>query len=204
MPSPTTDATPSEHAARAAALAIAPGVLLAGVGGGIVFPILPLVGLKAGLSLPFIGVILAANRFGRVLVSPLVGAAVDRLGGKRLLVLGLFSQSVVLAFYLAGVLTGHLGAFFLAGRLLHGPSSSCVFVAAQALALHAGGDEHRGLASGIVRSAMSAGMPVGLVLGGVLAGWLGPAAAFGVATAAPVLAAIVALTSVPDLRSATV
>src|SRR5262249_25023179 len=47
------------------------------------------------------------------------GALVDRLGGKRLLVVGLFSQVVVLGFYLAGVLTKHTGALFLAGRLLH-------------------------------------------------------------------------------------
>ena len=37
-------------------------MLLAGVAGGIAFPILPIVGVKAGLALPFIGVILAANR----------------------------------------------------------------------------------------------------------------------------------------------
>ncbi len=201
LPSIDPVAEPSVHAARAAAMAIAPGVLLAGVGGGIVFPILPLVGLRAGLSLPFIGVILAANRFGRVLVNPFVGDAVDRLGGKRLLLVGLLSQSIVLGFYLAGVLTGHPGAFFLLGRLLHGPSSACVFVASQALALQAGGARHRGLASGIVRSAMSAGMPVGLTLGGVLAGWLGPAFAFGAAMVAPLLAAGVAALRVPDLRS---
>ncbi len=204
MPSTAPEPHPTEKAARAAAMAIAPGVLLAGVGGGIVFPILPLVGLKAGLSLPFIGVILAANRFGRVLVSPLVGAAVDRLGGKRLLLLGLLSQAVVLGFYLAGVLTGHPGFFFLVGRLLHGPSSSCVFVAAQVLALHAGGREHRGLASGVTRAAMQAGVPVGLTLGGVLAGWFGPATAFAVATVAPLVAAAVAARRVPDLRAVTV
>ncbi len=187
--------------ARAGALAIAPGVILAGVGGGMAFPILPLVGLHAGLSLPFIGLILAANRFGRVLVNPFVGSAVDRHGGKRLLIMGLLAQSVVLGFYLAGVLTGHPGAFFLVGRLLHGPSSSCVFVAAQTLALHAGGREHKGLASGIVRSAMASGMPAGLVLGGLLAGWFGAARAFEVAMAAPLVAAGIAALQVPDLRA---
>ena len=56
-----------------AALAIAPGVLLSGVAGGMAFPILPLVGQRAGLSLAFIGVILAANRAARVVASPLLG-----------------------------------------------------------------------------------------------------------------------------------
>ncbi len=190
------------EAARVAALAIAPGVLFAGVSGGIVFPILPIVGVKAGLSLPFIGVILAANRFGRVIVNPFAGAAVDRLGGKRLLVFGLLSQTLVLGCYLAGVLSGHPGAFFLIGRLLHGPSSSCVLIAAGALALHAGGRNHRGLAAGITNSAMAAGVPLGLALGGLIAGWRGPAAAFGSALVALFLAAFVALVRAPDLRAA--
>ena len=186
--------------ARAAAFAIAPGVLLAGVGGGMAFPILPIVGVRAGLSLTFIGVILAANRFTRVLVNPFVGSAVDRLGGKRLLIFGLVSQSLVLGCYLLGVVTGHPGALFLIGRLLHGPSSSCVFVAAQTLALNAGGRRHKGVTSGIVRSAMAAGMPVGLVLGGVLAGTFGPSVAFAVSMVAPLAAAAVAAYKLPDLR----
>lgn len=189
-----------QRAARKTALSIVPGVLLAGVGGGMAFPILPLVGLHAGLSLPFIGFILAANRFGRVLVNPFVGSAVDRLGAKRVLIVGLMTQAVVLALYMAGVVTGHPGALFLIGRLVHGPSSSCVFVAAQTLALHAGGRQHKGLASGIVRSSMAAGMPAGLVLGGLLAGWIGPAGAFGGAMLAPIVAVCVAGFTVPDLR----
>jgi len=193
---------PDERIARATALSIAPGVLLAGVGGGMAFPILPLVGLQAGLSMPLIGLILAANRFGRVLVNPFVGSAVDRIGAKRVLIVGLAAQALVLGMYLVGVVTGHPATFFLIGRLLHGPSSSCVFVAGQTLALHAGGQEHKGLTSGIVRSAMAAGMPAGLVLGGLLAGWIGPAGAFGAAMIAPLVAVCVAGFTVPDLRAA--
>lgn len=192
----------SAQSARAAAMAIAPGVLLAGVGGGIVFPILPRVGVAAGLSLPFIGFILAANRFGRVIVNPWVGAAVDRYGGKRVLLAGLLLQTVVLGLYWVGVVSGHPGALFLIGRLVHGPASSCVFVAAQALALHAGGRDHRGPASGITRAAMQAGVPVGLIAGGVMAGVWGPAVALGSAMVAPALAAGLAAVRIPDLRAA--
>ncbi len=191
----------SAREARALALRIAPGVFLAGVGGGMAFPILPLVGLKAGLPLPFIGLILAANRIGRVAVSPLVGRAIDRFGPKRLLVLGLALNVVVFGCYWAGVVTGRPGGLFLIGRLLHGPGSACVFIGGQMLALHAGGERYRGLSSGIVRSAQSAGMPAGLVLGGLLAGWLGPAAAFAVAALAPAAAVLVAETGIPDLRA---
>ncbi len=172
---------------------------MAGIGGGMAFPILPLVGLKAGLSLPFIGVILAANRFGRVLSNPFVGAAVDRWGGRRLLLWGLLLQIGVLGLYLAGVLSGHPGLFFLLGRLLHGPSSSGIFVSSQALALDAGGKKHKGMTAGVVRSALAAGVPAGLVAGGLLAGAVGPAWAFGAAGAVVLLAAAVAR-SIPDLR----
>jgi MFS family permease len=190
----------SQAEARRTAYAIAPGVLIAGLGGGMAFPILPLVGLQAGLSLPFIGVILAANRFGRVLFNPFVGAAVDRVGGKRVLLLGLLGQTVVFAMYLLGVVTGHPGVFFLVGRLLHGPASSAVFVSSQALALTAGGDRHKGMTAGIVRSAQAAGVPAGLVIGGILAGAIGPAWAFGAASVVP-LVAYAAGQSIPDLRA---
>ena len=107
-----------------------------------------------------------------------------------------------MALYLAGVVTGHPGGFFLGARLLHGPSSACVFVAAQVLALHAGGRQHGGDAAGTVRAAMTAGMPVGLVLGGLLASRFGARATFEAAVIAVVLATTAAAALVPDLRAA--
>lgn len=183
-----------------AALAIAPGALLAGVAGGIAFPILPIVGVRAGLPLPFIGVILAANRAARVLVSPLVGAATDRFGGRRTLVAGLAIQIVVMALYVLGVTTGRPGEWFLLGRLLHGPGSACVFVAAPALALHAGGAEQGGRTAGAVAGAMALGTPLGLVVGGFLSDRWGDAATFELAMGAAAFAMVCAIALVPDLR----
>ena len=191
-----------ERAARRAALAIAPGVMFVGIAGGIAFPILPIVGMDAGLSLPFIGLILAANRIGRVFFSPAVGVLSDRWGGRRLLLVGLLTQIAVLAMYLTGVVVNRPGAWFLFGRLLHGPGSAGVFVAAQVLALHAGGKRHGGMTSGLVRAAMSAGMPVGLVLGGLLAARFGNRVTFEAAMLSMVVATIAAWTLVPDLRAA--
>ena len=54
-------ASGKETSSASLALALTPATLLAGVAGGIAFPILPIVGLRLGLSLPFIGVILAAG-----------------------------------------------------------------------------------------------------------------------------------------------
>jgi MFS family permease len=191
--------SPSE--ARRAAWAIAPGVLLAGVAGGIAFPILPLVGMRAGLPLWMIGAILAVNRAARVVSSPIVGALTDRFGGRRMMLGGLVLQIAVMALYLAGVERGQPGLFFFLGRLLHGPASSCVFVGAQTLALHVGGRVHGGVAAGTVRAAMSAGMPIGLALGGLFAGVLGEGATFEAAMLAVAVGVTIGWATVPDLRA---
>ncbi len=183
-------------------MAIAPGVLLAGVAGGIAFPILPIVGVQAGLPVPFIGVILAANRAMRVLSSPLVGTMTDRLGGRRTLIIGLVLQIAVMILYTLGITTGHPGILFLLGRLLHGPGSACVFVAGQALALHAGGAAHGGRTAGTVRAAMGIGVPLGLVAGGLLSDRFGNAVTFESALIGVLVATLVAWWLVPDLRVA--
>jgi MFS family permease len=180
-------------------LALAPGTLLAGMAGGIAFPILPIVGLRLGLSLPFIGVILAANRAMRVVSSPFVGVLADRFGGRRTLLVGLGLQVVVLGLFALGIVTRRAGPLFLAGRLLHGPGSACVFIAAQALALHAGGRSQGGRAVGTVRAAIVLGVPVGLAAGGLLSDAVGDAATFAIAGGAVVLALGAAFARVPDL-----
>jgi len=177
-------------------------VLLAGVAGGIAFPILPIVGVQAGLSLPLIGVILASNRAMRVLTSPIVGALADRFGGRRTLIAGLVLQIAVMLLYTLGITAGHPGTFFLLGRMLHGPGSACVFVAGQALALHAGGKTQGGRTAGTVRAAMGVGVPLGLVAGGLVSDRWGNAATFESALVGILVATLVAWRLVPDLRVA--
>ncbi len=174
--------------------------MLAGVAGGIAFPILPSVGLRVGLPLAFIGLVLAANRITRVLVSTGVGIATDRFGGRRLLIAGLLMQVIVMGLFVLGVETTHPGVYFLAGRIVHGLGSSCVFVAAQALALHGGGAEHGGRVSGAVRATAQVGVPIGLVGGGLLADFFGDGRTFEIAAVALLGASIQAFVSVPDLR----
>lgn len=185
-----------------AAWAIAPGVFVIGVGGGIVFPILPLVGVQRGLSLAFIGFILAANRIGRVIANPFIGVLVDRYGGKRLMVIGLACEVAVMGVYWLALVSRYPGPLFLLGRLLYGPASAMAFVSGQTLGLLAGGTEHRGLSVGIVRAALSSGTPAGLVVGGVLAGVFGNGTAFAAAMAVALIGALIAWWRVPDLRAA--
>ncbi|MCL8207842.1 MAG: MFS transporter [Actinomycetia bacterium] len=192
---------PGRAAAARTAWAIAPGVFLAGVGGGIVFPILPLAGLATGLAPALVGVILAANRLTRVLSNPFVGHLVDRFGGKRLVVAGLVVETLVMGLYWWGLSSRAVAVLFLLGRALWGPASAGIFIGGQTLALQAGGREHRGLTAGIVRAAQSLGTPSGMVLGGLAAQWLGEADAFLVGAAASLVAALVALVRLPDHRA---
>ena len=183
---------------KSLALALAPGTLFAGIAGGIVFPIFPIVGDRVGLSPAFIGVILASNRAMRVVSAPVVGVLADRIGARRTLLLGLALQIGVIALYVAGLVTHHEGAGFLAGRILHGPGSACVFVAAQALALQSGGD---GATAGTVRAAIVLGVPIGFGVGGILADAVGDVATFAIAGACVTAALFAASITVPDLRA---
>jgi MFS family permease len=198
---PSAPDLPTASATRTA-WAVAPGVLLTGVAGGIAFPILPIVGVKAGLPLAFIGAILAANRATRVVSSPFVGVLSDRIGGRRTLMVGMATQVAVMVLYTLGITTGRPGLYFLLGRLLHGPGSALVFVGAQALALNSGGRSHGGVAAGIVRGSIALGIPIGLVAGGLLSDWLGDAATFESAIATLVLATGACYALVPDVRGA--
>ena len=182
------------------ALAVTPGVLLAGLAGGIAFPILPIAGARAGLPLWFIGIILAVNKVTRIVSAPFVGWISDRFGGRRTILFGLVAQIAVMLLYHFGVALHRPGSFFLVGRILHGPASACVFVAGQALALAAGGQHHRGRTSSAVRAALALGVPIGLVAGGLLADRIGEAATFEVAALVLLVAAGAGFATIPDLR----
>ena len=90
---------------------------------------------------------------------------------------------------------------FLAGRLLHGPGSGCVFVAAQALALQAGGVSNSGTAAGLVRASIVIGVPIGFVVGGILADAVGNEATFAIAGGAVCVALVAGYAGIPDLRA---
>lgn len=185
-----------DRTARRAVLTIVPCVVLAALVGSMAFPILPIYLVRADVALPLIGVILAANRVGRIVATPLAVAIADRIGGRRTLVIGLATQFVVMLLYILGVATSRPVTFFLLGRLLQGPSSACVFVVAQTLALRAGGARHGGRVMGFVRAAMAAGVPLGLVLGGVFSDLYGATVVFagaGVAAVGAVFAAMLLL-----------
>ncbi|MGC4059462.1 MAG: MFS transporter [Aquabacterium sp.] len=149
-------------------------MVLAAAVGGMAFPILPVYALKFGVSLPVIGMVLAANRIGRIAATPVVGVIVDRIGARQTLVAGQALQALAMLMYMLGIATSHPVACFLIGRLVHGVASASVFVSAQIFAVRASTAQFGGL----VRAAMAAGIPLGLVSGGILSDQFGAMAVF--------------------------
>ena len=189
-------------AARRGLAAIAGVVVLTGILGGIAFPILPQVGSEAGLASAWVGLLLAANRIGRMLSSPYVGRTVDRIGGRAVLMAGATAQLGVVALYLWGVQSQHPGYVLMLGRVLHGPASACVFVSSQTLALRLGGAGARARATGVIAAAQAAGVPIGLVVGGLAGGFFGSATTFAGAGLLPILGLAAAWRWAPDHRQA--
>lgn len=149
-----------------------------GLGGGVVFPILPLLGLRLGIPAALIGLILSLNRITRLAVNPVTGVVVDRFGARWPLILGLLIEAGSTLCFYVGVHAGHAAAWFLGGRALWGVGSSLLMVGVLTAALVFAPTRGAGLATAKVRMSLSMGMPAGLVLGGLVAAHVSPGAAF--------------------------
>ena len=98
-------------------------VFLGGIGSGIVFPILPILGLQFNLAPIFIGFILAANRITRLFFNQPTGAVIDKFGYKKPLIFGLFVESVGSLFYVYALSSQYHGLMLLIGRIIWGIGS---------------------------------------------------------------------------------
>lgn len=184
--------------ATAATHRVALVTFIGGLGGGLVFPILPALGLQLGISSFLIGLILSANRITRLVCDAPSGRLVDRVGGKRPLAWGLFLEAVGIMGYSAGLHLGHVAWWLLGGRIVFGVGSALLIVGAQAAVLGFSTHADRGRRTATVRIALSMGMPGGLVLGGVIADAASDDAAFWVGAALTLIGAAIALWQVPS------
>jgi MFS family permease len=151
---------------------------LGGLGGGAVFPILPVVGLALGIGPAMIGLILAFNRITRIAVNPLTGELVDRFGARWPLLAGLCIEGFAALCFVAGLRSAHATAWFLFGRALWGVGSSLLMVGSLTAALIVSEPATRGKAAAVVRMWLSLGVPAGLALGGLVADLYSARAAF--------------------------
>ncbi|MGD8379717.1 MAG: MFS transporter [Gammaproteobacteria bacterium] len=176
---------------------IATIAFLGGLGGGVVFPILPLVGIDLGISGFMVGLILSANRITRLGFNPVTGSLLDRFGARWPVAVGLVIEALgTFAFSIA--LTAQTpAAWFLAGRVVWGVGSSLLMVGVLAAVMAIAPLEKRGGMVARVRTAISLGLPAGLVIGGVIADRASANTAFIVAGVLSVVGAVVAVFALP-------
>lgn len=170
-----------------------------GFGGGIIFPILPNLGVILGISPLLVGLILSANRFSRLLLSAPAGILVDRVGTRAPFVAGMFIQALgTFGYFLALVIPGPPEVWFLLARILWGVGSALVFATAYTIAADVADTATRGSSMGLVRGGLLFGVPTGLVIGGLVAEFAGHIPAFLLAAALAFVASFIALAIIPE------
>ncbi|MGN8160062.1 MFS transporter [Salinisphaera sp. RV14] len=178
--------------------AIAAIAFTGGVGGGVVFPILPMVGVQLGISGAMIGLILSANRIARLLFNPATGSLLDRFGARWPVAAGLLLETIGSGAYAIALSADRPALWFLVGRLIWGLGSSLLLVGVLAAIMSISGNASRGSMTARVRTAISLGFPGGLVIGGLIADLASDNAAFLVATGLSLAAAAGAACVMPD------
>lgn len=173
---------------------------IGGLGGGLVFPILPALGLHLGISGFMIGLILSANRISRLACDPFAGVAVEWLGGRFALTAALLVETIGVLCYSGALHFGHPAWWLLGGRAIYGVGSALLLVGAQAMVLARTTVEDRGRRLASVRVALGSGMPAGLILGGVIADMFSDDVAFLTGAGLTLIGAAVAGLLLPSSR----
>ncbi len=173
-------------------------VFLGGIGGGIAFPIIPILGVQLGLPAFLVGWILSANRITRLFANPVTGGLIDRYGGKWPLTVGLFVEALATGTYSLALRTAFPGLLLLVGRAIWGIGSSAIIVGGVTIALNASSEANRGRSTAAVRLALSLGLPAGMLAGGLVAGFVSNDAAFLFAAIVTFLAGLLAWWTVPS------
>ena len=135
------------------------------VGFGALLPILPIYFTEHGLSLPMLGVVVAAWSVARLIGEPLFGRIADSAPRRAMMVIGLFGAAVfaVAPLFVAGPLA------FVATRLLAGLSASMYDPAARGYLVDANPPERQGETFGLYGAAQMGGLILGPALGGLAA-----------------------------------
>lgn len=183
-------------------IAVIASTFFVGFGGGVVFPILPNLGVLLGISPFMVGLILSANRITRILANAPAGSLIDRLGTRQPFIAGLLVQAVGVFGYILALQMAVPEAWFIAARVLWGVGSAAVFATAYTIAADVSDGGSRGKNMGVVRGGMTLGFPTGLLLGGVVSDAYSISIAFGVAGGFAVIASLLAYVLVPETHVA--
>jgi DHA1 family multidrug resistance protein-like MFS transporter len=140
-------------------------VAVAMMGIGIIAPILPLYAETFSASGLSIGLVFAAFSVSRAVFGPVVGRLSDRMGRRRILLVGLAGFSILSLLYVVVGNLWHLGVL----RFVQGAASIMVTPIAQA---YVGDITPRGK-EGRMMNVFYSSMFIGVALGPLLGGWIG-------------------------------
>ncbi|SDL08662.1 MFS transporter [Halarsenatibacter silvermanii] len=173
-------------------------LFLNGLGSGVAFPIIPLLGSVIGVSPFFISMIISANRISRVIFNTAIGELVDRYGCRGPLIWGLLIKALSVAGFIfsiwSPVIPGHL---FFISRFLYGIGSAMGFITTYAFMFHLTDRSNRGSRTAYIRTAGLFGLPSGLFIGGLLSDYFGYSAAFAFSAGSLFLFTLLAYSLIP-------
>ena len=163
-------------------------LFIAFLGIGLVIPVLPTLMNELGITGSVVGYMVAAFAITQLIVSPIAGRMVDRIGRKVMIVLGLF----IFGFseFLFGL--GQSIEVLFISRMLGGVSAAFIMPAITAFIADTTTMAQRPKALGYMSAAISTGFIIGPGIGGFLAG-LGTRVPFFAAGILGVVAAIISL-----------
>jgi MFS family permease len=165
-------------------------------GFGALLPILPIYFVEHGVSLPVLGIVVAAWPAARLIGEPLFGWVADRSSRKTMMVIGLVLASVfaVAPVFVVGPLA------FIVTRLLAGMSAAIYDPAARGYLVDANPPDRHGETFGLYGAAQMGGLMLGPALGGLAAAATGnPTIPFWVAGIFVFAAGIVVLVRVREI-----
>lgn len=135
------------------------------IGYGVMMPVLPAFARRFGVDNFSIGLVVSAFAFMRMVTAPWCGAAIDRLGARWVLGVGVFTVAA------SSVAAGLAASFtqLVIFRGLGGIGSAMFTVASTTMLIRAVGPELRGRASGFYQGGFLLGGMAGPALGGFVA-----------------------------------
>ena len=145
-------------------LAVACGVIFMDmIGYGVIIPILPIYAQKLGASKGQIGFLFSSYSLILILTLIPFGFIVDRYGGKKMIVLGMFLLCIASILFA----TSYSLLQLTISRMLQGLAASCTWAAALPLAAVVATESKRGLEM----SSVTVATGLGTILGPLVGGW---------------------------------
>jgi multidrug resistance protein len=171
-------------------------ILVNQIGFGLIVPVTPIYAQSFGVDEAAIGLVVAVYGLGRFLFSAAVGQAADRLGRKRVILIGTVVTCV------GSLLCGLAGSYLqlLLFRFISGIGSTAVITGTQIVVADLATPDNRGRMMSTYSGFFQFAVGIGPSIGGVIAVLWGPRAPFFVFAVLTLIAGAIAQTQLPDTR----